>query len=432
MAVASQGESASSSSLFNREGATAAHDIFRRVDIANANLTRRGYVKQGVNAGTLPSALAGSGPFIAPAGKKVVQKKHDKNRSHLHGVWDPADAARTIFVGNVPNSTSSKQELAKFFEKQLPGSSVESVRLRNIRLTENNSGKDRGRGVRVLRGEILHGEQYTCSAFVVFKEPADVERAVGTCSGAVFRNHHLTVTREAKEEKFFAPKTSLFLGNLSPDVADEHIWEFFMQNGITDLRRVRVVRDRVTGQGKGIAYAEFDSAGSVYKGLALRGCEIEGGRIPRICHVQKSKDASSSKPTRRAKRALLAKDGAGPEPMQAKKAKSGDKTTDRRLAMAAVVRGPSAPDDKPSWMGFVSNPRKKLDRDLRPLTMNDAERRKMLRKRAQEGGARNASGGGKKKSSAAKTEKKAKKEGAKAATKAAGKKVKKGGKQKSG
>lgn len=287
-------------------------------------------------------------------GKKLSAHERLKKKHLSHAVdrHDDEDT-RTVFVGNLPNDVD-KRKVMSFFKDC---GEIENARIRCQTLTRQET-KERGRAVRVLRKEFEKGEEYSATAYVLFKHKNSVPKAVQK-SGMVFLDRHIVVTEENAVSKAFDPKTSAFLGNLSYDTSDEQVWRFFADNGITDVRRVRIVRDRNTGRNKGIGYVEFSSSSSCNTAIALRGKEINGREV-RMCHVQKSKDPAIAKlqASRRDARKAKNKDAKKSGPL--KKGQTADQT--RKV----VVK-----EDMPSWMGVVTNARKKLARDLRPLIPNN-------------------------------------------------------------
>ena len=170
----------------------------------------------------------------------------------------------------------------------------------------------------------------------------------------------------------------LFVGNLPYSVTDEHIWRFFIEQGLTDVTRVRIPRDHNStawGNAKGFGYVEFASRESVVKALKLKTPQLADRKI-RIFSVHKSKDAIQGTVTRREKRAVAAasaapnnKNDKTTSSYQQQKQKLSSSTTDD-AGDDDDVRG-----DTPSWMGQTTDPRKKLSKELRWLTQHPNDRR---------------------------------------------------------
>uniref|UniRef100_A0A7S1Q3U3 RRM domain-containing protein n=1 Tax=Neobodo designis TaxID=312471 RepID=A0A7S1Q3U3_NEODS len=312
-----------------------------------------------------------------------AEKPRKKHLSHSKDEQDPDEIRRTVFVSNLPNSTHVRGELEKWLSKEC--GAIESVRMRCLRLAEQRGEKNRGRGVRVLRGELKDDDKASAVAYVLFSRASSVELAL-SLSGHVFKGRHLTIAREEGESKAFLPKFSVFLGNLSYDVADEDVWNYFLEKGITDVDRVRVLRDRDTGKAKGIGYVGFRSSASVRRAIDAREQDLLG-RPLRICHVQKPKDPKLQvgSATRREVRRLKQQKAMaelGPSVVASKKLtkkakakaqrEDAAKTSGRREDAAAL-----GIDDVPSWMGATTNPRKKLPKDIRGLTQSTEEKKKI-------------------------------------------------------
>ncbi|EPY30449.1 nucleolar protein 12 [Angomonas deanei] len=282
--------------------------------------------------------------------KKGGVKKSKKQilRHALHK--NEEEDKRTAFVGNLPN-TVDKREVEKIFKEC---GTIESVRVRCQTLEERKEGeKDVGRAVRVLRKEVKKDdEKYSAVAYVLFKEAKGVEEAIKK-SGLIFKHRHIFVTSLKPEEAAFMPKTSIFLGNIAYDTTEEQVYQYFIQQGITDVKRVRLVKDRDTGSCKGFGYVEFQKPSSVQPAIDTRGNTLNG-RPVRIVHVNKPKSLSAAKPSRREQR------------------KSNDvevKPKRRRDPSADKAQKKAKPEgtENFSWMGMTTNPRKKMPRDLRPL-----------------------------------------------------------------
>jgi nucleolar protein 12 len=356
-------------------------------DEAQPNAAAMGtlFGKADVNKVDANQLFAKAEPAPKPERNKHTTPAKTKRKSHLNDAPDVEENRRTVFVGNLPNNCE-KAELKKLFRDC---GDIECTRIRNVRLKEEED-KKRGRAVRCLRGDILEGDQFSSNGFVVFKKMNSCDAAV-KLSGTVFKEHHINVAREDPSGKVFAPINSLFIGNLHYDVSDEEVWRFFTDKGFKDTERVRVIRDRTTGLAQGFGYVSFKGHDSVKKALELRQGDLHGRKV-RLCHVQKSKDPklAAAALSRREKRQRGTKDdmdrqGPATKKEMVKKFRTegtaANKTSERRAAAVASMGTPEAAS-APAWMGQTSNPRKKLAKDLRPLTQSNADRKKMLREKA--------------------------------------------------
>jgi hypothetical protein len=83
----------------------------------------------------------------------------------------------------------------------------------------------------------------------------------------------------------FDPKRTIFIGNLPYGATEEEIRAAIaarIPGGETAVEGVRVVRDRVTHVGRGIAYVLFSERAAVVDALGLDGTPLVGGRAVRV------------------------------------------------------------------------------------------------------------------------------------------------------
>jgi nucleolar protein 12 len=227
---------------------------------------------------------------------------------------------RTIFVGNVPTKTKPK-ELVAFF-KELMGAKakhaeVVSARIRSVPLKKNADEKDAKVPIRAKilgsmgkkknkenNGAINEASKSGCTAYIVWKREKDCERAVKKGNMQKFKGHTLRVDFAAKSSQKkgggagtgddgsgvnYDRTKSVFVGNLPFDVSDEEVIEIFTKNKEykelkTELEAVRVVRDKTTRTGKGIAFILFKSVKAARTALLLDGFEM-GKRELRVTKV---------------------------------------------------------------------------------------------------------------------------------------------------
>ncbi|KEG10923.1 putative RNA binding protein [Trypanosoma grayi] len=297
-----------------------------------------------------------------------ADKKTAKRKKHLrHALQNNEEEEnRTVFVGNLVNDVK-RRAVERIFKSC---GAIECVRIRAQALEEEgrkkNEGEENqksrasvGRAIRVLRGEIKKGDQYSAVAYVLFKDKASVANAL-KLNGVVADGHHIVVTGMDAESRAYAPETSVFIGNIAYDTNEEAVWNFFVEKGVADVKRVRLVRDRETGSCKGFGYVEFYASSSVPKAIAVRGSLLNGREV-RIVHVQKSKAVKAATASRREKRKREEQGGPNGggknDKRMNKKARREERTSDRR----------NNTDGQPSWMGVTTNPRKKIPKDLRPI-----------------------------------------------------------------
>ena len=263
----------------------------------------------------------------------VNAKKKEKSEEEMH-----EELKRTMFVGNVPTKTRAK-ELVSFFKEMLLSSSssssssksekktkkktkaeVVSARIRSVPLKKSADEKDAKVPVRAKilgslgkrkkdtenSGSINEASKSGCTAYVVWKREKDCERAVKKGNMQKFNGHTLRVDFAAKSSQTtkggkgamagddgsgvtYDRTKSVFIGNLPFDVSDEEVIEIFTKNKEykelkTELEAVRVVRDKATRTGKGIAFVLFKSVKAARTALLLDGFEM-GKRELRVTKV---------------------------------------------------------------------------------------------------------------------------------------------------
>lgn len=301
-----------------------------------------------------------------------AEKKRTRHKKPLrHALTENKEEdSRTVFVGNLVNDVK-RRTVEKVFKCC---GAIECVRIRAQALemggTEgsgnNKQRKDVGRAIHVLRGDIKKGDQYSAVAYVLFKDISSVTLALEK-NGIILDGRHIVVTAMDPESRAYAPETSVFIGNIAYDTNEEAVWNFFVEKGVADIKRVRLVRDRETGSCKGFGYVEFKNPASVPRAIAVRGSLLNGREV-RIVHVQKSKELASIKPSRREKRKRAEQDTASSNKKDRKKNKRVHVENGRSFGRQNDAEG------KPAWMGMTTNPRKKIPRDLRPLVESKRSR----------------------------------------------------------
>lgn len=348
------------------------HRLLREIEVQRATgtaATREGGTAAGSSAASLLAAAAtatGSNRFQAIFDTKEVEqqlateearrekKSHGKKQILRHALHpNEEEDARTVFVGNLPN-TIQKRAVEKLFK---PCGAITAVRIRCQVLEEvgETDKKDVGRAVRVLRGEIKKGDRLSSTAYVLFESAESIASALGK-NGLVFHNRHLVVTTLDAESAAYRPETSIFLGNIAYDTTEEDVWGFFQEKGVSDVKRVRLVRDRETGACRGFGYVEFMRPASVEAAIATRG-SLLNQRPVRIVHVNKSKDVKAQTTSRREKRREERSSSRGPPQKQQRQ----------------EIKRTGATSELPPWAGVATNPRRKMPRDLRPLVEGKVE-----------------------------------------------------------
>lgn len=266
-----------------------------------------------VTAVPLPARSAGEGkPSTAARDSKKKKQDSDKNLAAL------ADEAlnRTIFVGNLSESTTKKQ-LKAHFEKYGP---VESVRFRSMMLKKDSKVPRRA----AAASGTVDTDRGSFHAYVVFENIESISPSLQE-NMKVLDDRHLRVDRAAvnqmrvkllgatkgsraaaelisgSHQVHYDVHRSVFVGNMPLDIEDEDLIRFFIAGlgagSDSLLEAVRIVRDPKTSVGKGIAFALFKTRAARKQALKLNGRILDGRKL-RITEVQSDSGSEASQYTR--------------------------------------------------------------------------------------------------------------------------------------
>lgn len=181
------------------------------------------------------------------------------------------EAERTIFVGNLPKSYSTR-DISLLFR---PHGYVESVRIRSVpvagtKIPEEEAGNQNlMKKICVNKGKL--GEQKgSVNAYVVFREATSVQTAIRAMNNTVHGDRHIRV--DASSPTLFDNSRTLFIGNLPFLCDEEELRSFFvkkLKGGDDAIDGVRIVRDQETLIGKGIGYLLLKDRDTVMAALSL-------------------------------------------------------------------------------------------------------------------------------------------------------------------
>ncbi|XP_017203219.1 RNA-binding protein 34 isoform X3 [Oryctolagus cuniculus] len=169
---------------------------------------------------------------------------------------------RTVFVGNLPVTCN----------KKIPAEGTLSKKLAAIKRK-------------------IHPDQKNINAYVVFKDQSAATKALernGTHIADGFR-----IRVDLASETSSRDKRSVFVGNLPYKVEETAVEEHFLDCG--NIVAVRIVRDQITGIGKGFGYVLFENKDSVHLALKLNNSELMGRKLRVMRSVNKEKLNSKSK-----------------------------------------------------------------------------------------------------------------------------------------
>ncbi|KAL0609270.1 RNA-binding protein 34 [Plecturocebus cupreus] len=183
---------------------------------------------------------------------------------------------RTVFVGNLP-VTCDKKKLKSFFKEY---GQIESVRFRCLIPAEGTLSKK----LAAIKRKI-HPDQKNINAYVVFKDESAATQALKRNGAQIADGFRIRV--DLASETSSRDKRSVFVGNLPYKVEESAIEKHFLDCG--SIMAVRIVRDQVTGIGKGFGYVLFENTDSVHLALKLNNSELMGRKLRVMRSVNKEK-----------------------------------------------------------------------------------------------------------------------------------------------
>ena len=225
--------------------------------------------------------------------KKVVVEPKEEN------IQAPANE-RTVFVGNLPSSTS-KQELKRHFADC---GSIESVRVRSFKKHEHKR-RTNSRDA-TYKSELNPGSIF---GYVQFESNDSIESAVGksgsTLGGNIIRVDSCTSTGTLD------PSRTAFLGNVPRTATENAVYTLFQEEGIGKISTIRLVRDSYSGECRGFGFIMFEDSQTLKSALKLTEAILEGrplrifpasDRLGTLSSKRKSRDHSQDSPSWTGKR----------------------------------------------------------------------------------------------------------------------------------
>uniref|UniRef100_A0A8C2UXU9 RNA-binding protein 34 n=1 Tax=Chinchilla lanigera TaxID=34839 RepID=A0A8C2UXU9_CHILA len=183
---------------------------------------------------------------------------------------------RTVFVGNLPVSCN-KKKLKSFFKEY---GQIESVRFRSLIPAEGTVSKK----LAAIKRKI-HPDQKNINAYVVFKDESAATKALKRNGAQIADGFRIRV--DLASETSSRDKRSVFVGNLPYKVEETAVEEHFLDCG--SIVAVRIVRDPVTGVGKGFGYVLFENTDAVHLALKLNNSELMGRKLRVMRSINKEK-----------------------------------------------------------------------------------------------------------------------------------------------
>ncbi|XP_054569069.1 RNA-binding protein 34 [Eptesicus fuscus] len=191
---------------------------------------------------------------------------------------------RTVFVGNLP-VTCNKKKLKSFFKEFGP---IESVRFRSVIPAEGTMSKK----LAAIKRKI-HPDQKNINAYVVFKDESAATKALNRNGAQIADGFRIRV--DLASETSSRDKRSVFVGNLPYKIEDSVVEDHFVDCG--NIVAVRIVRDPLTGVGRGFGYVLFENTDAVHLALKLNNSELMGRKLRVMRSVNKDKLKQSSNPS---------------------------------------------------------------------------------------------------------------------------------------
>ncbi|KAM5145101.1 RNA-binding protein 34 isoform 5-T5 [Callospermophilus lateralis] len=163
---------------------------------------------------------------------------------------------RTVFVGNLPVTCN----------KKIPAEGTLSKKLAAIKRK-------------------IHPDQKNINAYIVFKDEIAATKALKRNGAQIADGFRIRV--DLASETSSRDKRSVFVGNLPFKVEESAVEEHFWDCG--SIVAVRIVRDPVTGVGKGFGYVLFKDTDAVHLALKLNNSELMGRKLRVMRSVNKEK-----------------------------------------------------------------------------------------------------------------------------------------------
>lgn len=212
-------------------------------------------------------------PVDPDAPKKLSRR--EKARAEA----EPEDRLRrTLFVGNLPIAVCKDKKLQRALKKKFAAhGKLVSIRFRSIGFAKAMPRKV------AYATQQFHEDRDSVNAYVVMESEEEAKLAASKENATVFEGKHIRVDVAAADRRNDTKK-SVFIGNLSLNIKDEAVWDFFSTCG--PITNVRIVRDKKTTLGKGFGYVSFADKAAIELALQLAGTDC-GGRPIRIAKCMK-------------------------------------------------------------------------------------------------------------------------------------------------
>jgi len=177
---------------------------------------------------------------------------------------------RTIFVGNLP-STTTRKYLQVLFSScgKIESTRIRGVAVQGVKLPKERAG-DQGlmKKVCVNIGLVDNDVKQTVHGYIVFVSADSVPEALKMNNQQVDGDFHIRVDTASPT---IDAGRSVFVGGLPYGAKEEELREYFVENASVQVENVRIIRDNETKRCKGFAYILFKDKNMVVDALRLDG-----------------------------------------------------------------------------------------------------------------------------------------------------------------
>uniref|UniRef100_A0A8D0IM49 RNA binding motif protein 34 n=1 Tax=Sus scrofa TaxID=9823 RepID=A0A8D0IM49_PIG len=231
--------------LANRENALASADLEEEIH------QKQGQKRKNSQSGVTIALDDVDQTVVNPRRKIQTNKEEERLKNE-----------RTVFVGNLPVTCN----------KKIPAEGTLSKKLAAIKRK-------------------IHPDQKNINAYVVFKDESAAAKALERNGAQIADGFRIRV--DLASETSSRDKRSVFVGNLPYKVEESAVEKHFLDCG--SVVAVRIVRDPVTGVGRGFGYVLFENTDAVHLALKLNNSELMGRklRVMRSIHKEKLKQNSN-------------------------------------------------------------------------------------------------------------------------------------------
>ena len=200
---------------------------------------------------------------------KVVDEEKD-NDSIISAPRSNDKNERTIFVGNLP-STTTRKSLQVLFSScgKIESTRIRGVAVQGVKLPKERAGDQRlMKKVCVNTGLVDNDVKQTVHGYIVFVSADSVPEALKMNNRQVDGDFHIRVDTASPT---IDAGRSVFVGGLPYGAKEEELREHFVENASVEVENVRIIRDNETKRCKGFAYVLFKDKNMVIDALRLDG-----------------------------------------------------------------------------------------------------------------------------------------------------------------